>query len=206
MRLDKEDLAMLINNMSLLDDIKLSEIPNIDLYMEQVTTFFDDKLGHLKRSKDDKILTKTMINNYTKSGILMPPKNKKYSKRHMILLILIYYLKQILSINDIHDIITPILNNLNTEEDDIIALEDIYTMIIEIKQREFESYCDVFDDKFKMIREETKNLTGQNKELAELFLTVLILVAQADAQKRLAEKLIDNYFKSIEKPKTQDNK
>ena len=195
MKLNKEDLAKLINDMSLLDDIKLSEIPDIELYMDQVTKFIDDKLGHLKRDEDDRILTKTMINNYTKSGILMPSKNKRYGKKHMILLILIYSLKHILSINDIHSIIGPILNNINSEEDDIIPIEDIYSTILEIKNKEFEGYCDVFDDKFKIIREKTQSLEGDNKNLAELFLTVLILVAQADAQKRLAEKIIDTYFK-----------
>lgn len=196
MKLDKEELEKLISDMSLLDDIELSQIPDIDLYMDQLTTFFDDKLGHLKRDNEDKILTKTMINNYSKMGILMPPINKKYSKRHMILLILIYYLKQIISISDIHTIITPILNNINTAEDDIIPIEDIYSTILEIKHTELENFCGGFDDKFKMIKEKTKDISGDNKDLAELFLTVLILVAQADAQKRLAEKLIDNYFKN----------
>lgn len=195
MILNKENLAKLIDEMSLLDDIKLNDIPDIDLYMDQVTTFFNDKLGHFKRSDEDKILTKTMINNYTKSGVLMPPVNKKYSKRHMILLILIYYLKQALSIEDIHTIIAPILNNLNTADDDIIPLEDIYSTLLEIKHKEFENYFEVFDDRFKFIQQKTENLTGQNKNLAELFLTVLTLIAQADAHKRLAEKIIDNYFK-----------
>ncbi|KPU45758.1 hypothetical protein OXPF_09920 [Oxobacter pfennigii] len=196
MKLEKSDLMKIINDMSLLDDIEISKIPDIDLYMEQLTSFFDDKLGHLKRGSEDKILTKTMINNYTKLGILMPSKNKKYSKRHMILLILIYYLKQILSINDIHTIMAPILNNISTEEDDLIPLEDIYSTILEIKKKEFEKYYDVFDDKYKLIKEKTKTLSSENKDLAELFLVILILVAQADAQKRLAEKLIDKYFNS----------
>jgi hypothetical protein len=195
-KLNKENLSKLIDEMSLLEDIKLSDIPDIDLYMDQLTTFYNDRLGHFKRGEEDKILTKTMINNYTKSGVLMPPKNKKYSKRHMILLILIYYLKQVLSIDDIHAIITPILNNLNNEDDDIIPLEEIYSTILDIKHKEFENYYEVFDDRFKQIQEKTRNLSGQNKDLAELFLTVLVLVAQADAHKRLAEKIIDNYFKS----------
>lgn len=196
MKLDKEKLAKLIDDMSLLDDIRLSDIPDIDLYMDQLTTFFDDKLDHFKRSEEDKILTKTMINNYTKSGVLMPSKNKKYSKRHMILLILIYYLKQILSIDDIHTIINPILNNLNTAEDDLIPLEEIYSTILEIKQSEYENYYKMFDERFRLIQDKTMNLSGANKDLAELFLTVLALVAQADAHKRLAEKIIDNYFKT----------
>ena len=195
MRLDTDELVQLIGDMSLLDDIELSQIPDIELYMDQVTTFINDNLSHLKRNDDDRILTKTMINNYTKSGVLMPPKNKKYSKRHIILLILIYNLKQILSINDIRTILTPILNNLNTDEDDIIPLEDIYSTIIEIKHKEFESYRDMLDEKLDMLDEKTSKLEGENKDLAELFLIVLTLVAQADAQKRIAEKIIDTYFK-----------
>ncbi len=195
MRLDTDELVQLISDMSLLDDIELSQIPDIELYMDQVTTFINDNLSHLKRNDDDRILTKTMINNYTKSGVLMPPKNKKYSKRHIILLILIYNLKQILSINDIRTILTPILNNLSTEEDDIIPLEDIYSTIIEIKHKEFESYRDMLGEKLDMLDEKTSKLEGENKDLAELFLIVLTLVAQADAQKRIAEKIIDTYFK-----------
>ena len=78
--------------------------------MDQVTTFFNDKLGSLKRNEEDKILTKTMINNYTKGKVLMPAKNKKYTNEHMILLTLIYNLKQTISINDINTIFDPIID------------------------------------------------------------------------------------------------
>lgn len=196
MSINKKQIEALINDMCILDDIKLDKIPNIDLYMEQVTTFFDDNLCHLKRDENDKILTKTMINNYTKSGLLMPPQNKKYNKRHMILLILIYYMKQILSINDIYSIIKPILNNINTAEDDIIPIEDIYSTILNMKEIEFKDFYTEFDDKLNIIKQKTSGLDGNNKELAELFLIVIALIAKADAQKRLAEKIIDTYFKN----------
>lgn len=194
MILNKDELINLINELSLLDDIKLSDIPDMNLYMEQVTTLIDDKLGHLKRAEEDKILTKTMINNYTKSGILMPPKNKKYSKQHIILLVLIYNLKQILSINDIHALLAPILNDMETQEDDVISIDDIYSTFLEIKQNEFEDYSDIFSSKFNLIDEKISKIDSDNKSKAELFLMVIMLVAQADAQKRLAEKIIDKYF------------
>jgi hypothetical protein len=196
--LDKNELINLINELSLLDDIKLSDIPDMNLYMEQVTTLIDDKLGHLKRVEEDKILTKTMINNYTKSGILMPPKNKKYNKQHIILLVLIYNLKQILSINDIHTLLCPILNDMETLDDDLISLSDIYSTFLEIKHNEFEDYSDIFSDKFNLIDEKISKIDSENKSKAELFLLVIMLVAQADAQKRLAEKIIDKYFKKDE--------
>ncbi len=101
-----EDL--MINILRKIDYIKLEDIPNIDLYMDQVTTFVDEQLASLKRFEDDKMLTKTMINNYTKSNLLPPSNKKKYSKDHMILLIYIYYLKSVLPISDIKEIINPL--------------------------------------------------------------------------------------------------
>lgn len=196
MILDKNELIELINELSLLDDIKVSDIPDMNLYMEQVTTFIDDKLGHLKRAENDKILTKTMINNYTKSGLLMPSKNKKYNKQHVILLVLIYYMKQILSINDIHTLFAPILNDIESEDDDVISIDDIYSTFLEIKQKEFEDYADIFTDRFNLIDEKISGVDNENKSKAELFLIVIMLIAQADAQKRLAEKIIDKYFKN----------
>jgi hypothetical protein len=192
--LSKDDILNLVDELSLLDDLKPSDIPDMNLYMEQVTTLIEDKLGHLKRSDDDKLLTKTMINNYTKSGILMPPKNKKYSKQHVILLIMIYYLKQILSINDIHTLLTPILNSMDTTDDDIIPITDIYSTFLELKSDEFESYYSDFNEKFRVIEKKVNEISSENKDTAGLFLTVIMLVAQADAQKRLAEKIIDKYF------------
>ena len=73
--------------------VEPEDIPNIDLYMDQVTTFMDEHLKNNKRYPSDKALTKTMINNYTKNRLLPPPVKKKYSKEHMLLLLFIYYLK-----------------------------------------------------------------------------------------------------------------
>ena len=84
-----------------------STLPNIDLYMDQVTTFMEDHLEHCKRYPDDKILTKTMINNYAKNHLLPPPDKKKYSKDHMLFLVFIYYFKNILSISDIQTLLGP---------------------------------------------------------------------------------------------------
>ena len=98
----------------LLEDIKHFErvrsddIPNIDLYMDQVTTFMDDHLGLFKRSGDDKVLTKTMINNYSKYDLLPPTLKKMYTNDHIVMMLFIYYLKPILSITDIKELLYPI--------------------------------------------------------------------------------------------------
>jgi predicted CopG family antitoxin len=185
----------IIKELCLKDEIKISDIPKIDLYVEQVIGFIEDNMGHVKRNENDKLITKTMVGNYTRDGVLMPSKNKKYSKNHIIMLILIYNLKQILSIEDIKTLFSPIMKDINTTSDDIIPLEDIYSTLLDIKSNEFECFGDVFNDKFKLVQERLDHVEGQNKDLAEIFLTIITLIAQANAHKRLAEKLIDKYFK-----------
>ena len=87
-----------------IESFNIDDIPNIDLYMDQVTTYLNGKFNTSKRHDDDKLLTKTMINNYAKSRLLPPPEKKKYSKDHMIILILIFFFKNVISINDIQTI------------------------------------------------------------------------------------------------------
>ena len=96
MTIDTSDLLnSILGSLSRIDYIKPEEVPNIPLYMDQVTTFMDAQLASSKRYPEDKILTKTMINNYAKNDLLPPPVRKKYSKDHLILLIFIYYFKNI---------------------------------------------------------------------------------------------------------------
>ena len=84
-------------------------IPEVDLYMDQVLSFMNEHLRDYARDpENDRILTKTMINNYVKNGILMPPVKKKYSPEHMMILMMIFYLKNFLSIEDIGHILQPV--------------------------------------------------------------------------------------------------
>lgn len=194
MKYNETTLEQLIKELSLTDDIRISEIPDIELYMEQLMTFMEGKLENQKDNTRDKTLTKTMVNNYTKAGIVMPPVNKKYNKRHIILLILIYYLKNILSIKDIKSLFGPVLNNIATPEDDLVSLEEIYSTFLEVKNTELASFSAGLIDKTNMIKAKTRALDKEGKETAELFLIVIMLVAQADAHKKLAEKIIERYF------------
>ncbi|HYE09227.1 MAG TPA: DUF1836 domain-containing protein [Patescibacteria group bacterium] len=185
----------IIKDLCLTDEIKLSDIPNIGLYVDQVIGFIEEHMCHVKRNENDKLITKTMVGNYTRDGVLMPSKNKKYSKSHIIMLILIYNLKQILSIEDIKTLFSPIMKDINTTSDDVIPLEDVYSTLLDIKSVEFESFGNLFNEKFNLVQERLEHVESQNKDIAEIFLTIITLIAQANAQKRLAEKLIDKYFK-----------
>lgn len=195
MKLDDSYLIELIESISQGEDVKLTSIPEIELYMDQVTTFIDSKLSHLKRDKNDKLLTKTMINNYTKSKILLPSKNKKYNKQHIILLILIYYLKQILSINDINSLFTPLFKHI-TDTGNPEILDDLYSAFLNLKQSNTEKLEKRFTEGMELIREQISSYEGTEQEMAEKLLLVIQLVAHANAQKRLAEKIIDEFFQT----------
>ena len=81
MTIDTKDmLKSILSSISRIEYVRPGDIPNIDLYMDQVTTFMEEQLHSTKRHNDDKILTKTMINNYAKNNLLPPPVKKKYSK------------------------------------------------------------------------------------------------------------------------------
>ncbi len=104
--------------------IPAQDIPDIGLYMDQVTTFMESKLDSSRRYPDDKIMTKTMINNYTKNHLIPPSVKKKYSRDHMFFIIIIYYLKTILSISDIKQLLTPLVERYFPEnkENGIISV------------------------------------------------------------------------------------
>jgi hypothetical protein len=175
-------------------DISISDIPDIELYMDQVTTFIDNKLKYHKRTLKDKILTKTMINNYTKSKILLPSKNKRYNRQHMILLILIYYLKQILSISDINLLFAPLFKSIASSNDGADYLESLYNGFLQIKENSADELKDILSLKLEQINDKAEEFPDELKETSRILLTVLMLVATASIQKRIAEKIIDDYL------------
>ena len=130
---DSEGLRELLDRLKEISYVQPDELPNIDLYMDQVTTFMDHHLASSKRYEEDKLLTKTMINNYTKNELLPSPNKKKYSKDHMYLLILIYYLKGVLSITDIQAILKP-LNEKFFDGAGEVPFEKIYEEIFAIQK------------------------------------------------------------------------
>lgn len=83
-----------------------NELPEIDLYLDQVVNYLERYLEQYNSNKEDKIITKTMINNYVKLGIMPAPEKKKYSREHIAYLIVICVLKQVYSISDIGKLIS----------------------------------------------------------------------------------------------------
>jgi len=204
----KEELYPLIEKVVPHQSVLVTDIPDIDLYVDQVTGFIEKKLAEQKRHPKDKLLTKTMINNYAKAGILIPPRQKKYSRQHIETLLMIYNAKQILSINDI-SLLFSILHkpgDKHSEENGAYPLIDLlYSLVQEINDEQAEQLQEICEEKVDLIKEKTKNVEGETGELIEWFLLAMYLVSQAAVQKRLAEAIIDQYFKKDVPQKGKSN-
>lgn len=191
MAINKEELlAAIRDNFSNLDYIRPSEIPNIDLYMDQVTTFMDKRLAKSRRYDDDKILTKTMINNYAKNDLLPPPVKKKYSKEHMLLLIFIYYFKNILSIGDIQKMLEPISSRF-FQEGGSMKLEDVYEEVFSLEKEQIDLLQEDLLSKLACAEKTFRDTEGEDQELLQLFSFICLMSFDVYMKKQLIEKLID---------------
>lgn len=182
----------IIDTLRKIDYIKPADIPNIDLYMDQVTTFMDQHLESSKRYTEDKLLTKTMINNYTKNNLLPPPEKKKYSKDHMFLLIFIYYLKNILSINDIKCILEPLSESFYQNRDEDINLEEIYKEIFVLEKEQAGNLAKDVIRKFEVAKETFPDVTDEaEREYLKKFAFICMLSFDVYMKKQMIESIID---------------
>ena len=207
MTIDNEDLInSIIASLGRINTISLDEMPNIDLYMDQLTTFMDERLKKTTRHPEtDKILTKTMINNYAKNDLLPPPVRKKYSKDHLILLIFIYYLKNILSINDIQTLIDPLKERFHMSDDEL-NLSKIYNTAYELQSEALEPVIEDLKKKYARSLEtfDEDSLSAEEKKRMQMFSFIVELSYDVYVKKLLIEKILDNAVTEKESQKAKD--
>ena len=180
--MNKQEMMNIIEQ-SVHEKIQLNEIPEIDLYMDQVIQLFENKLSNSKRNEEDKVLTKTMINNYAKAKLLMSVKNKKYSKEHLILMSLIYELKGSLSINDIKLLLANIVDKFENEEE--YDLRGLYERYLEENKKDDEIIVNGLKNKINDIDDDSYE---------EKLLLILSTISMSNMYRRVGELLIDKYF------------
>lgn len=191
MTIDTKDiLNSILASVSRIDYIKPEEIPNIDLYMDQVTTFMEDHLASSKRHPEDKILTKTMINNYAKNHLLPPPVKKKYSKEHLFILTFIYYFKNILSINDIQVLLAPLTEKYFSGEESL-QLQDIYEEVMKLELEQIQPLAKDVTKKFNKSQESFADVPEEDRDFLQKFAFICMLSFDVYVKKQVIEHLID---------------
>ena len=193
MKTNDERVQDILGRLDSLTYIRPESIPNIELYMDQVTTFMDENLRNTRRYPEDKVLTKTMINNYAKNNLLPAPNKKKYSKEHILLLIFIYYFKSLLSISDIEELLRP-LTDKHFANSEAILLEDIYREVFSLEAEEAAS---IKSDLLRKYERAEHTFSGdgfeeEDREYLRLFALVCELSFDVYLKKQMIEQIIDD--------------
>lgn len=203
MTIDTKDiLNSILASISRIDYIKPDEIPGIDLYMDQVTTFMENHLSSSKRHPEDKVLTKTMINNYAKNHLLPPPVKKKYSREHILMLTFIYYFKNIMSINDIQVLLGPIAEEFFPGNGSL-KLQEVYQEIMDLELEQIEPLIKDVTKKFNKARSSFSDADEKEQDFLQKFAFICMLSFDVYVKKQVIENLIDQ-MAIQESPKTQE--
>lgn len=189
----KELLFYLLDAVDKVDLIDPSDIPDISLYMDQVTTYMDEHLRQSRRHDEDKILTKTMINNYAKNKLLPPPEKKKYTKEHIMLLILIYYYKGILSLQDIQAVLKPI-GEKYFHASSGRGIDDLYAEIVRMDRDRQKDFREEVNDMVDTAADYFSDAKEGEREFLRVLAMINMLSYDVFVRKMLIEKLIDRYF------------
>lgn len=168
--------------------LSLEEIPDLNLYMDQVIQLFERQFADTKRNKDEKVLTKTMINNYAKGKLFFPVENKKYSKDHLILISMIYQMKGSLSINDVKTTLDRLNDKVMDDEFDLPALYQRYLQLVEKNAEKFKADL---QDHHHDVTKEIQKLEDKDEEYLEQLLLIATFTNMSHYYRRAAEKIVD---------------
>ncbi|WP_164215120.1 DUF1836 domain-containing protein [Virgibacillus sp. YIM 98842] len=179
----------MIKDIQLDTHLSLEEIPDLDLYMDQVIQLFERKFAGTKRNEEEKVLTKTMINNYAKGKLFFPIQNKRYTKDHVILISMIYQMKGSLSIQDVKQT----LGQLNEKVvDESISVKELYKKYIHL----LEANHAIFEETVGKHTEQTTEAVEELEDKASDYLEQLLLIASftmmSNFYRKAAEKLVDH--------------
>lgn len=178
--MENSKLEEIIDSIALKNDIESSDIPTLDLYMDQIMTLFEDKLANNKRHPNDKILTKTMINNYSKEGLIKPIKGKKYTKEQILQMLLVYHLKNTISMQEIKQLLSPSYQAKT-------SIEELYQRFMIIKQNQKQELKPLLQNII-----DTNHLSIEKE--SDRVLTIMALSALSSQLKETVEKIIDVYY------------
>ena len=182
--MNNEKLDMILDQIENMSHLKSEDIPSLDLYMDQIMTLFDINLADNKRHDDDKLLTKTMINNYSKEGLLKPIKGKKYTKNHILQMLLIYSLKNTITIQEIKKILQPFHDHME-------EIEPIYNNYLNIQK-------ELSHDVTISIQNLIKNQHIDLDNSYQLVFILLLICSLSNHYKMIAERILDTFYETDE--------
>lgn len=171
--------------------VPYEDLPQYDLFLSQVIDFLNDKFENEK-------YTNSIVQNYVKSEVITKPEDGKkrgYTKLHLVQLVLLSYMRPILTTDEIKKVFRLAFNNINDRSDDIISWEKAYKIFSETQKESFEQFISkqhYNEQKLHKIIMEL-NLKSEDEERILVFLEVMVLIAQSSTIKKLVQNIVDKY-------------
>jgi hypothetical protein len=190
-KFDSNYIKELAEEMSKNSSVVYEDLPKYDLFLSQVIDYLNDKFA-------DEKFTNNIVQNYTKSEVITKPEDGKkrgYTKMHLVQLVLLTYMRPLLTTEEIKKVFRLAFNEINDRNDDILSWEDAYKTFIQIQKESFDDYFVTSLNNEKKMEEIIKNfdLKEDDQERIKIFLTVLSLIAQASVIKKLVQKIVNEY-------------
>ena len=188
---DDQYMMSLAQEMSKNNMVSYEEFPKYDLFLSQVIDYLNDKFT------EDKY-TNNIVQNYVKSEVISKPEDGKkrgYTKVHLAQLVLLSYMRPVLTTEEIKKVFKLAFNEINVRTDDIISWEDAYKIFSDIQKESFNELITgplLKDSKLDGIIKDL-NLEEKDEEKIKLFLQVISLIAQASVIKKLVQRLVNEY-------------
>ncbi len=171
--------------------VSYEDLPRYDLFLSQVIDYLNDKF-------EDEKYTSNIVQNYIKGEVISKPddgKKRGYTKDHLAQLLLLSYMRPILTTEEIKKVFGLAFNNINNRNDDILSWEKAYKIFSDLQAEMFDDFMSENHFKESKLKDIIKDnsLKGSDEERILVFLIVMSLIAQASAIKKLARKIVDEY-------------
>ena len=176
--------------------IQAKDFPDMELYMDQAAMYMNKKLEIYQKADEEPVMTKAMISNYVKHDMIPKPNKKKYTRDHLAMLTLVYYLKGVLQVQDIEDLMKPLIDNYNAEFAEHYDLLKMYNGIEQLYNEQRADIVDEVNKDIDGIKKFLNKYENVDDDAAELFMLISLLAMKADAQRYIVQKLMDEYFTS----------
>lgn len=186
-----DELNKIANEISKSSLVPYEDLPQYDLFLSQVIDYLNDRF-------QEEQYTNNIVQNYIKNEVISKPEDGKkrgYTKLHLVQLVLLSYMRPILTTEEIKKVFALAFNSINDRSDDIISFEQAYKIFDQIQEESLKNFLNIdtiSEEKFEKFIEDSE-LKGDDKGKILVFLVVMNLIAQASAIKKLAKKIIDEF-------------
>lgn len=186
-----DQIAEITNRMSRNNIVPYEELPKYDLFISQVIDYLNDKFEGEK-------YTNNIVQNYIKSEVISKPEDGKkrgYTKLHLVQLVLLSYMRPILTTEEIKKVFALAFNKINDGTDDIISWEKAYKIFSDLHEESMDDFLSKrpFErDKLENIIDDLE-LEPSDRKRIEVFLTVMELISEASAIKKVVQQIIQDF-------------